>query len=63
MIVFESEMYALNGSGCLPFKIVVEETREGDKRRVEVKRMEYIPVGNKMIEKENFMCTSVWTEK
>ena len=42
MKVFESEIYGINGTGCLPFKIVIEESLEQGKRKVEVKKIEYI---------------------
>ena len=55
MKIFESEIYALNGTGCLPFKVVIEETRENDKRKVEVRKIEYTTAGEKMIENESRM--------
>ena len=50
MKIFESEIYAKNCRGCLPFKIVVEETFEQGKRKVEVRKIEYNTVGEKMLE-------------
>lgn len=63
MKVFESEIYALNGTGCLPFKVVVEESFEQGKRKVEVKKFEYTTAGDKMIENEGLMFATAWTER
>ena len=62
MKVFESEIYAANGIGCLPFKIVIEEGFVEGKRKVEVKKIEYAGVGEKMIENEGFLFAAAWTE-
>ena len=63
MKVFESEIYGLNGTGCLPFKIVIEESLEQGKRKVEVKKIEYTTAGEKMIENEGLMFATAWTEE
>lgn len=63
MKVFESEIYGLNGTGCLPFKIVIEESLEQGKRKVEVKKIEYTTAGEKMIENEGLMFATAWTER
>lgn len=63
MKVFESEIYGLNGTGCLPFKIVIEESLEHGKRKVEVKKIEYTTAGEKMIENEGLMFATAWTER
>lgn len=63
MKVFESEIYAKNGRGCLPFKVVVEESFEQGKRKVEVKKIEYTTAGEKMIENEGLMFATAWTER
>ena len=62
MKVFESEIYALNGKGCLPFKVVVEESCEQGKRKIEVRKIEYTVVGGKTIENEGLMFATAWTE-
>ena len=51
MIVFESEVYAENGKGCLPFKVIVEEKRSKDKHSVEVRKIEFNSVGGKVFPK------------
>ena len=63
MKVFESEIYGLNGTGCLPFKIVIEEIVEQGKRKVEVKKIEYTTVGEKTVENEGLMFATAWTER
>ena len=63
MKVFESEIYGLNGIGCLPFKIVIEESLEQGKRKVEVKKIEYTTAGEKMIENEGLLFATAWTER
>lgn len=63
MKVFESEIYAENGRGCLPFKLVVEDSFEQGKRKVEVKKIEYTTAGEKMIENEDLMLAIAWTER
>lgn len=63
MKVFESEIYAKNGRGCLPFKLVVEETFEQGKRKVEVRKIEYNIVGEKTLENESLMLATAWTEE
>ena len=63
MKVFESEIYGLNGTGCLPFKIVIEESLEQGKRKVEVKKIEYTTAGDEMIENEGLMFATAWTER
>lgn len=63
MKIFESEIYAKNGRGCLPFKIVVEETFVQGKRKVEVRKIEYNTVGEKMLENESLMFATAWTEE
>ena len=63
MKVFESEIYGLNGTGCLPFKIVIEESLEQGKHKVEVKKIEYTTAGEKMIENEGLMFATAWTER
>ena len=63
MKVFESEIYGLNGTGCLPFKIVIEESVEQGKRKVEVKKIEYSTAGEKIIENEGLMFATAWTER
>ena len=63
MKVFESEIYAKNGRGCLPFKLVVEESFEQGKRKVEVRKIEYNIVGKKTLENESLMFATAWTEE
>ena len=63
MKIFESPIYALNGTGCLPFKVVIEETRVNDRRKVEVKKIEYATIDGKMIENEGLMFATGWTER
>ena len=63
MKIFESEIYAKNGRGCLPFKVVVEESFEQGKRKVEVRKIEYNTVGEKTLENESLMFATAWTEE
>jgi hypothetical protein len=63
MKVFESEIYAKNGRGCLPFKLIVEESFEQGKRKVEVRKIEYNIVGEKTLENESLMFATAWTEE
>lgn len=63
MIVFESEVYAENGKGCLPFKVIVEESHSKDKHSVEVRKIEFNSVGGKVFPKESLMFVTGWTEE
>ena len=62
MKVFESEIYAENGKGCFPFKVVVEETCVDGKRKVEVRKIEYTKIGEQTFENESLMFATAWTE-
>lgn len=63
MKVFESEIYAINGRGCLPFKIVIEEMRDEDKKMLEIKKIEYILEDDEITETNSILMSTFWTEE
>ena len=63
MKIFESKIYAKNGKGCLPFRIIIEENNDNNRRKVEVKRIEYSSAGDRMVENVSPLFAAAWTEE
>lgn len=61
-VVFESEIYAKNARGILPFQIMIVEEKEGDINSLRVIRKEFTPSLEPIDKKVQTLVTSIWKD-
>lgn len=61
-IVYKSELYAKDSMPVMPFRIVVEDTYDGEFRQVVVKRIEYHKIDGIIHEEITELNRSWWKE-
>ena len=62
--LYDSEIFALEArGGVLPYRIMVDETRENGIRSIAIHRIEYLPIDGKLVEHDQVLTTSMWEEE